>query len=473
MARKKNIFKELYVESIGFEGISIAREDGMVYFVKGGVPGDKVYAKILKKKKTYTEANIQEIIEASKDRIEPSCKYFDHCGGCTWQNIPYQDQLDWKKKHVEDAIKRIGKIDEFVLHDTFPSPHEFHYRNKMDFTFGAARWLTPEEINSDEKIEDKSFALGLHVRGRNDKILDIKECHIQQDEVNTMMNDVRDLATKNSISAYHVYYKVGFLRNFVVRYSLHEDSFLIIIVTNAVKSEDEKEFIEDCSKMLIDKYQRISGVIHAVNDKISPVAIGEPELITGKDYLTEKILDVEFNISPFSFFQTNSYQLDNFIGKIIEYAELNGEQTVWDLYCGTGSITLPAAKKCKKIIGIELVESSINDARKNAEKNNLNNVDFYATDLHDKNIPELLHKLDRPDVLIVDPPRAGLHKNLIHHINDIKAPKLVYVSCNPATQARDLEILKENYNLIEVQPFDMFPQTYHIESIAKLELKHD
>jgi 23S rRNA (uracil1939-C5)-methyltransferase len=473
MARKKNIYKELFVESIGFEGISIARDDGMVYFVKGGVPGDKVNAKILKKKKKYTEANIQEIIEPSKDRIEPICDYFDHCGGCTWQNISYKDQLEWKRKHVEDAIKRIAKIEDFKLHDTFPSKYEFNYRNKMDFTFGASRWLTPEEINSDEKIEDKSFALGLHVRGRNDKILDIKKCHIQQNEVNEMMNDIRDLALKRDISAYHVYDKIGFLRNFVVRYSLFQDSFLIIFVTNAVENENELKFIQECSEFLSKKYKRISGVIHAVNDKISPVAIGEPELIFGKDHLIENILDVEFKISPFSFFQTNSFQLDNFIGKIIEYAELNGNQTVWDLYCGTGSITIPAASKCKKIIGFEIVESSINDARMNADKNGLENVEFFSTDLHDKNIPELLQKLEKPDVLIVDPPRAGLHKNLIHHINNIKAPKLVYVSCNPATQARDLEILKENYNLIEVQPFDMFPQTYHIESIAKLELKND
>jgi 23S rRNA (uracil1939-C5)-methyltransferase len=471
MTKRKNKYKELFVESIGFEGISIARDEGKVYFVKGGVPGDKVNAKILKKRKNYTEAMIEDLIEPSKDRIDPICNYFEFCGGCTWQNISYQDQLEWKKKHVKDAIERIGGINEFELHDTFPSVKEFHYRNKMDFTFGAARWLTPAEINSDEKIDDKDFALGLHVRGRNDKILDIKKCHIQLDIANDILNTVRDLSLEMDISAYHVYDKVGFLRNLVVRYSLYQNSIMLIFVTNSIQNEKEKDFIKKCAEILPKKFEIISSIIHAINDKISPVAIGVPELVYGEDELTEKILDVEYKISPFSFFQTNSYQLDNFIGKILDYAEIKNDDIVWDLYCGTGSITLPAAKSCKKIYGFELVESSINDAKRNAEQNQIGNVEFYSTDLHEKNIPDLLHSIKKPDVMIIDPPRAGIHKNLIDHLLEIAPKKLVYVSCNPATQARDLAILCTKYDLLEVQPFDMFPQTYHIESIAKLELK--
>ena len=469
--KRKNIFKDLKVESIGFEGISIARDEGMVYFVKGGVPGDLVKAKLLKKRKKYTEAIIEEIIEASEDRIEPKCSYFDYCGGCSWQNISYQDQLSWKKRHVEDAISRIAGIKDIPVHDTFPSSREFHYRNKMDFTFGASRWLFPEEIERQDDIANKDFALGLHVRGRFDKILDIDFCHIQPEIGNKILDVVRKKALEMDISAYHVFHKEGFLRNLVLRKSLHENSIMLIFVTKKVNEDKESKYIAEVSQILNDEFPEIKSIIHAVNDEISPVAIGKIDLLYGEEFITEKILDVEFKISPFSFFQTNSYQLNPFISKIIEYAELKNDEIVWDLYCGTGSITLPAAKKCKQIYGIELVESSIEDAKNNALRNEITNAEFTASDLHHKDIPELLGQLPKPDVLIIDPPRAGMHKNLLSHILEIKPERIVYVSCNPATQARDLALLDEHYRLIEVQPFDMFPQTYHIESIAKLELR--
>lgn len=468
---KNQVCKTLKVESIGFEGISIAREDGMVYFVKGGVPGDIVNAKILKKRKSYTEAMIENIIEPSKDRIEPKCRHFEYCGGCSWQNLSYDNQILWKKKHVEDAVRRIGGLDDVIIHDTIASPREFNYRNKMDFTFGAARWLMPHEIISDDEIEDKSFAFGMHVRGRYDKVLDIFACDIQPDEGNLIISLVREIAAELDVTAYHIVNKVGFLRNLVIRKSKYEDSLMLILITTSPKNQNELRFLEVFKDKIFSKIPNIKSILLAINDSISPVANGEFEILQGEDSLLEKILDVTFKISPFSFFQTNSYQLDNFIGKIIEFAELKGYETVWDLYCGTGSITLPMAKKCSEIYGIELVESSINDAKKNAVFNEIDNVKFICEDLHSVKIPDVLNQLPKPDVLVVDPPRAGLHKNLIAHIIEIKPERIIYVSCNPATQARDFEILKELYHIVEVQPFDMFPQTYHIESIAKLILK--
>lgn len=471
MKRKKNIFKELKVQSIGFEGISIARDEEMVYFVKGGVPGDLVNAKILKKRKNYTESIIENIIEPSPDRIEPICSHFDYCGGCSWQNISYSDQLKWKKQHVTDAVHRIANVKEAPIHDTIASEPEFHYRNKMDFTFGASRWLMPEEIADEADIEDKQFALGMHVRGRYDKIINIEYCHIQSKIGNNIIKIAKELALESDVPAFHVIHKTGFLRSLVLRNSNYENSMMVILVTTSPKSKIESDYIAKFCDIIISEHPEIKSFIHAINDTISPVAIGEVDIIFGENILRERILDVIFEVSPFSFFQTNSYQLDKFIGKIIEYSELSGDETIWDLYCGTGSITLPMSRKCKAIYGVELVESSINDAKSNAKLNNLENVNFYTADLHATNIPDVLNKLPHPDVLIVDPPRAGLHKNLLSHIMEIRAEKMIYVSCNPSTQARDFQILKEIYDIIEIQPFDMFPQTYHIESIAKLKLR--
>lgn len=468
---KNQVYKTLKVESIGFEGISIAREEGLVYFVKGGVPGDIVNAKILKKRKSYIEAMIENIIEPSKDRIDPKCQHFEYCGGCSWQNLSYDNQIKWKKKHVEDAVRRIGGLDDVIINDTIASPREFNYRNKMDFTFGASRWLMPHEIISDDEIEDKSFAFGMHVRGRYDKVLDIYSCDIQPDEGNKIITLTRETASELGLTAYHITEKHGFLRHLVMRKSEFESALMLILVTTSAKNSNEIEFLKVFKDKICSVIPNVKSIIHAVNDTISPVANGEFKILHGEDFLLEKILDVTFKISPFSFFQTNSFQLDSFIGKIIEFAELKGYETVWDLYCGTGSITLPMANKCSEIYGLELVESAINDAKKNAKFNNISNVEFLLTDLHDAKIPDILNKLPKPDLIVVDPPRAGLHKNLIAHIVDIRPKKIVYVSCNPATQARDFEILKEFYYIAEVQPFDMFPQTYHIESIAKLILK--
>lgn len=462
---------ELEIESIGLEGVAVARKEGMVYFVEGAVPGDIVEASVLRKKKNYTQARAEKIIEASDLRIEPLCRHFDDCGGCRWQNLSYPEQLKWKNKNVVDAFERIGKVPVSGFLEIMTSPEVFHYRNKMDFSFGASRWMTKEEIRNDIRIENKHFALGLHIPGRFDKVLDVQRCLIQPEAGNKILNEIRRKALELGCEAYHERAHLGFLRSLILRYSLANDETMMILVTASPESMADHTFLRWLELGFREKFQEVSTAIHAVNDRISPVAVDSERVLYGIGYITEEILGIAYRISPFSFFQTNSYQLDNFIGKIIENGELNGSEIAWDLYCGTGSITLPAAKRAKEIHGIEMVESSIDDARDNARRNGIGNAAFYCADLHSKETPELLSKLPKPDVIFIDPPRAGMHKNLVGHVIEAAPKRIVYVSCNPATQARDCAILAEKYEVESVQPVDMFPHTYHIESIAKLKRK--
>jgi len=469
--RKRSEIVDLSIDSIGFEGVAIARKDNIVYFVKGAIAGDKVKAYTKKKKKSYIETRLIEITEPSKDRIEPVCKYFGVCGGCSWQMLGYDNQLFWKRTHVRDAFERIGKLKETIINQVIPSKNELNYRNKMEFSFGASRWLYTSEIEQDDDIVSKNFALGLHIPGRYDKVLDVDKCYIHQELSDSMINDVRAKAIEMGITAYDTNTQKGFLRNLGIRYSLKNNNFMVNLITKEVIIDDENKYLDWYFNEFSLKYSQIISQIHTVNDTVSQIAFGEIRKIKGDDHLVESILGIDYRISPFSFFQTNSGQLDTFIGEIINTANIKPTDIVWDLYCGTGSITLPASKLCNKIIGIELVESSIYDAKINAEANNITNVDFYCEDLHKDSIPELFNNLPKPDVIIIDPPRAGMHKNLVAHLLNIKAPKIVYVSCNPATQARDCELLSEKYNVEFVTPVDMFPQTWHIEAIAFLSLK--
>lgn len=459
-------YVELEIESIGSEGMSVAKKDGMVYFVKRAVPGDTIKAKIIKKKKNYAEALLNEVLIPSKDRIEPKCKYYDYCGGCSWQVISYEDQLGWKTKNVQEAFDHIGKIEYGKVLAPIPSPREYHFRNKMEFTFGASRWMLPWEIDSDSDIGNKDFALGLHVPGRFDKIVDLSNCLIQTDYANQWLDILRDKALEDGITAYHARAHKGFLKNFVVRYSKLHDNYMVMLITDEVFNEAEDDYIDWFLNHFESEFDKVSTVIHAVNSRVTPTAYGKIKDFRGVGYLEEEILGIKYKISPFSFFQTNPFQLDGFIGRILEMADIKEDETIWDLYCGTGSITLPAAKKCKKVIGIELIDSAISDAKKNAKLNGIENVEYFCEDLHKKEIPDLLNTLDPPDTIIIDPPRAGMHKYLLNHILEIEPEKLVYVSCNPATQARDCQLLAEKYDIGDLQPVDLFPQTHHIENIT-------
>lgn len=465
--KKKEIIDVLEIDSVGFNGISIARKDGVVHQLKGAVPGDKVKALRLRKKKTYYENLLLEVLEGSEDRIEADCKYFDECGGCSWQNMPYEVQLKWKKQHIIDAFHRQYRFDGLIIEDVLASPKTYHYRNKMDFSFGASRWLRKEEMIDGEEIERKHFALGLHIPGRYDKVLDIDNCLIADTKSEKILHLVRECAYEFDISAYNNRINEGFLRSLIIRTGMKGEELVGILITNSVDNDQQIEFLKKLSEKLKES-KLFTGFIYAENSTRSPVAIENSKLIFGKEEIFEVILGIKYRISPFSFFQTNSFQLDNFIGEILKIAEIKEDDTIWDLYCGTGSITLPASKYAKEIFGIELVDSSINDAKINSQINDIKNTNFYCSDLHSKDVPELLDSIPKPDKIIIDPPRAGMHKNLIEHLLKIGAPEIIYVSCNPYTQARDCDLLKDQYQIEKIKPVDMFPQTFHIESIVKL-----
>jgi 23S rRNA (uracil1939-C5)-methyltransferase len=475
MARKikEKELIELSIESIAFEGGGVAKHDGRVFFIKGAVPGDRIIARINKKKKSYSFGEIDTIIEPSSDRIAPICKHFGLCGGCSWQQLKYNKQLYWKRQHVIDSFSRIGKISNCEYLETMPSPKAFHYRNKMEFSFSGFRWLTEAEISSEDDIPNKDFALGLHVPGIFNKVLDIQECYLHKIIVPVILKKIRDKAIELSVKPYNIKTHEGYLRNLVFRSSEFLNELMVILVTTDIKDKSDEEFLDWFKNTFPIDFPDIQHIIHAVNNSFSPVATGELRLIKGSGYLTEKILDVTYRISPFSFFQTNSSQLNGFISQILNFANIKQDEICWDLYCGTGSITLPASSQAKEIYGLELVESSINDANKNKDLNNIENAHFICTDLNAKNAIELLQGLPKPDVIIIDPPRAGMHKNLIPAILDALPNRIVYVSCNPTTQARDCDLLSEKYYVEKVMPVDMFPHTFHVESIAKLIRKDD
>lgn len=469
MKTKKRIEENLKIDAIGFEGKSIARNEGFVHFVKKGVPGDIVRTLRVNKKKKFFENVILEFIEKSPDRIDARCKHFEQCGGCSWQNLSYEHQLKWKKVHVEDAFFRHNKLTVGKIFDTIPSDKIFNYRNKMEFSFGASRWLTEDEIENDEVVENKNFALGLHIAGRFDKILDIEECHIQGEIGNVILNSCKSLAISMGISAHSQRFHTGFLRSLIIRKSNYLNHYMVNLITSAIENEEEKDFIEKF-KVELEKIEEVSTYIHSINISKNPVTIESSEIKFGDGLLREKILDIEYEISPFSFFQTNSYQVDKFISEIINSVDPKEDEYIWDLYCGTGSITLPLSRKVNNLLGIELVESSIKDAKSNASNNGISNIEFIAYDLHSKDISNLLSQYKKPDKIVLDPPRSGLHKNIISHLLEIICEEIIYVSCNPMTQARDCKDLEEFYSIEYIKPFDMFPQTYHIESIAKLRL---
>ncbi len=470
MARKRtpreDRFVEIDIDAIGFEGVSVGRLDGVVHFVKGALPGERVRARILRSKKNFVEAEAVEIMTAAPSRVDPPCPHFGTCGGCKWQHLEYAEQASWKRQHVVDAFERLAKIPVGEVTETLVAPHPYGYRNKMEFSFGASRWLTNEEIASGEEF-DISFALGLHVPGRFDKVRHIDHCFLQGDAANDLLAAVHALRDEIPVTAHHQRAHVGFLRHLLVRSSVTTGALMTALITTTPESDDERRFVErwmDLAGTLPDG----STILHAVNDTKSPVAIGEVLSESGPGYLTETSHGVEYRISPFSFFQTNTEQLPALVGKALEYAEIGPEDTVWDLYCGTGTLALPAARAAARVFGAELVESSINDAHDNAERNGITNAEFHVVDLHTASAIDLLKGAPAPDVIMIDPPRAGMHPMLVQHVLEVGAPRISYVSCNPSTLARDCALLAEKYEVEVVTPVDMFPQTYHVEAVAKL-----
>jgi len=466
MKRKKIILKNLSITDYASEGRSLGRVEGKVIFVEGAVPGDVADIFITKNKKDWAEGKAINFTEYSKERTDPFCIHFGICGGCKWQMLPYEKQLQYKQQEAEQVLKRIGKTE---LPDVLPiigSDKIIYYRNKLDFTFSNRRYLTNEEINKSLQIPQEN-ALGYHAPGIFDKIIDIKECWLMDEINNLIRNTIRGYAIEKKLSYYDIKEHTGFLRNIILRYSSTAE-----LMVNMVFGYDDKTQIKNLLSFLLEKIPAITTLLYTINPKWNDsINDLDPRLFSGKCYITERIGEFKFKISPKSFFQTNTRQALKLYEVAKSFACLTGNEIVYDLYCGTGSIGIFLSKSAKKIIGVDLIEESIKDAKENAVLNNIEHAHFFAGDVIKICNEDFFAEHGKPDVVITDPPRVGMHENLISKLLEIEALKIVYVSCNVATQARDINLLARKYAVKKIQPLDMFPHTHHIECVVLLELK--
>lgn len=462
MSIKKKQEILLDITGIAFGGRGISKVDGYTIFVERAVPGDRVLAKIIKKKKSYAEAYTIKIIEPSPDRLTPPCRYSGMCGGCKWQFLNYEKQLEYKKQHVIEALEHIGGFSDVTVLETIPSEKEFGYRNKMEFSCSDRRWLLSEELG-DPNIKN-DFALGLHVPKTFDKIVDIHECMLHPDQGNRILNDTRDYMKKSGYPAYGIKSHEGFWRFLMLRHSAAYDQWLVNVIT----AEENPVAVNPLAEMLMARHDNIIGIVNNVTGKKASISVGDYETpLAGERCLKERLGDFEFEISANSFFQTNTAGAEKLYETVSCYAALTGGEFVVDLYCGTGTIAIWLSKQAGKVIGLEIVESAVADAAKNCQRNNVENCSFIAGDIR----TSIANIETRPDVMIIDPPRAGMHKEVVRSICTLAPERIVYVSCNPTTLARDLVMLAADYTVEEVRPVDMFPHTYHVESVAKLSRK--
>jgi len=457
---KKGAEIELEVTDLAFGGKGIAKVDGFTVFVEQAVPGDRVMARIIKKKKNYAESRILELLSPSPDRIQAPCAYSGFCGGCKWQFFKYEKQLEYKRRHVAESLAHIGGFENVTVHPTKASEKIFEYRNKMEFSASDRRWLLPNELG-DENI-NIDFALGLHVPGTFHKVLDIDQCLIHPSAGNDILNTVKLYMKSSPRPLYGLRSHEGFWRFLMLRHSVAHDRWLVNIVT----SDKDINQVQPLADILRAKYPNIVSVVNNVTASKAGVAIGEYEIrLAGESCLKEKLGPYEFEISANSFFQTNTRGAVALYDTVKEYAQLTDTENVLDLYSGTGTIPIWLSDSAKEIIGIEIVESAVADARENCVKNGVTNCRFMVGDIR-----EVGAKISQtPDVLIIDPPRTGMHKDVVNQVLALNPKRIVYVSCNPATLARDAALMKDKYRIAEVQPVDMFPHTFHIEAVARLE----
>ncbi|MCK5099710.1 MAG: 23S rRNA (uracil(1939)-C(5))-methyltransferase RlmD [Desulfobacteraceae bacterium] len=465
MEIKKRKAYEFEIIDLAFGGKGLAKPDGFPVFIDRALPGDKVFAKVVKKKKNFAEAKLIEILEKSPEREKSLCKYASYCGGCKWQELPYEAQLEYKKNHVKESLEHIAGLDHVNVKDVKPSANIYQYRNKMEFSCSDKRWLLPEELSNPDIKKD--FGLGLHVPGTFDRVINLERCEIQPELGNQIMEEVRAFIKSSGLPAYGLRSHEGFWRFLMLRHSYHFDKWMVNIVT----AQENDELLKKLAIQLIEKFPQIDSVVNNVTSRKAGVAIGEYEkLLAGKSYIKEKLGDYTFKISANSFFQTNTKGAESLYSIVSQYANLTGKERVLDLYSGTGTIPIWLSKDAKEIVGIEIIESAVEDARKNAQLNNITNLKFLIGDIKDV-LPSFKQISNEIDVMIIDPPRAGMHKDVLSQVLMLLPEKIVYVSCNPATLARDLEHLCTKYDVLEVQPVDMFPHTFHIESVANLSLK--
>jgi 23S rRNA (uracil1939-C5)-methyltransferase len=483
------------VEDYAAEGKSLARVDGKVVFIERVVPGDIVDVRLLKSKKDWAEGYPLQFHEYSKDRVQPFCSHFGVCGGCQWQMLPYEKQLLYKQKQVSDNLTRIGKVPLPGMMPILGAKETTLYRNKLEFTFSSKRFIPEEEFrkppqtppkeglrNTQSQLIEDSFnntefknaessqippsgggGAGFHAKGMFDKVVEIEHCHLQAEPSNAIRKTITDFSRKNNYSFYDYKLHTGFLRTLLLRITTTGE-----VMVNLVMGEDDEAKRKPLLEHLLNEVPRITTLLYTINTKFNDSLYDlNPVVMKGNGYVMETLEDFKFKISPKSFFQTNTKQAENLYRVARDFAELTGKETVYDLYCGTGSIGIFVSKQAKKIIGVELITEAIEDAKQNAALNNLTNTSFVAGDVIKVCNDDFFAEHGKPDVIITDPPRAGMHDKLVQKILDIAAPTVVYVSCNPATQARDLNRLGEKYAVTKIQPVDMFPHTHHIENVKE------
>ena len=467
MGRKKRnqVFEQLEILDAGAKGKSIAKApDGKVIFINNAVPGDVADIQTTRKKKSFYEGTATEFHKLSDKRVEPVCQHFGTCGGCKWQFMGYEHQLFYKQQEVENNLKRLGKIELPEMTPILGSKDIYFYRNKMEFSFSDSRWLTLDEIRSNEDFNDKE-ALGFHIPGMWDKILDIKKCHLQADPSNSIRNFVKQFAIENDLSFFNTREQRGLLRTLMIRTSSIGEIMVLVQFFS-----DEKEKRELLLDNLADKFSEITSLQYVVNPKGNDTIYDQDVICyKGRDHIFEEMEGLKFKINAKSFYQTNSEQAFELYKITRDFAGLTGKELVYDLYTGTGTIAQFIAKNAAKVVGIEAVPVAIEDAKENAKRNNIENTEFFAGDMRKVFTSEFIKQHGHPDVIVTDPPRDGMHKDVVAQIIGILPQRIVYVSCNSATQARDLALLDEHYKVTRVQPVDMFPQTFHVENVVCLE----
>lgn len=467
--RKKNkniTLTNILIEDYAAEGKSLARVDGKVIFVENVIPGDIVDLRLGKNKKDWAEGYVTAFRGYSPDRVEPFCSHFGVCGGCRWQMLPYPRQLQYKQQQVEDTLRRIGKIALPVIRPILGAPETVHYRNKMEYTFSSRRFLLPEELN-DPNVSSEQRVAGFHARGLFDKVVDIDLCHLQEEPTNRLRKSIRDFGLREDLTFYDIRQHQGWLRNLQLRICTTGE-----IMANLVLGYEDEMLTHRLADGILQQFPELTTLLYTINPKWNDsIADLEPRLLFGKGFVIEKMEDFQFKIGPKSFFQTNTRQGERLYQVTREFAELSGKETVYDLYCGTGSIGIFVSRQAARIVGVEVVGAAIEDARENARLNAIGHARFFSGDVTDVCQDDFFAQQGRPDVIITDPPRAGMHGQLVNKILEIAAPTVVYVSCNPATQARDLQLLDAKYAVTGVQPVDMFPHTHHIENVVQLKIK--
>ena len=464
--RQPILIENIEIIDTASKGKSVARHEGRAIFIKGGVPGDICDITVFKRRKKYWEARIEKIHTYSEKRTEPKCEHFGTCGGCKWQNMKYESQLSFKQNEILNNLKRIGGIDLPPNEEIIGSKNEYFYRNKIEYTFSNKRWLTIQEIQSEKDLEDKD-ACGFHVPGMFDKVINLNNCYLQQEPSNTIRLSVKNFADKNNLTYFDIRNHHGLLRNLMIRTSTTNDLMVLVQFY-----ENNKKNINLIMEHIKTTFPEITSLLYIINQKANNT-IYDQEIICykGEDHIMEEMDGLHFKIGAKSFFQTNSEQAKVLYRKTKELANITSDDLVYDLYTGTGTIAQYVATSAKKVIGIDSVEEGIKSAYLNAECNNIDNCTFYTGDMKEIFTDEFISKNGKPDVIITDPPRDGMHKKVVEQILKIGAKRIIYVSCNSATQARDLSIMNELYKVTHIQPIDMFPQTHHVENIIVLELK--